>query len=132
MRCAPASTNGPGRIRRIITGRKSVSKKRVNSSNASRRCANPMLSPMRSENFLNCYFQNNIDVNTSLDQLKELLRRARAEVGKVIIGQNEAIDLCLITIFTRSHALIEGVPGVAKTLLVRTLAQALATDFSRI
>jgi MoxR-like ATPase len=71
-------------------------------------------------------------VNTSLDQLKELLRRARAEVGKVIIGQNEAIDLCLITIFTRSHALIEGVPGVAKTLLVRTLAQALGTDFSRI
>ncbi|HEY6227470.1 MAG TPA: MoxR family ATPase [Verrucomicrobiae bacterium] len=71
-------------------------------------------------------------MNTSLDQLKELLRRARAEVGKVIIGQNEAIDLCLITIFTRSHALIEGVPGVAKTLLVRTLAQALGTDFSRI
>src|ERR1051325_4037520 len=87
---------------------------------------------MRSENFPNCYSQNNIDVNTSLDQLKELLRRARAEVGKVIIGQNEAIDLCLITIFTRSHALIEGVPGVAKTLLVRTLAQALGTDFSRI
>jgi MoxR-like ATPase len=71
-------------------------------------------------------------VNTSLDQLKELLRRARAEVGKVIIGQNEAIDLCLITIFTRSHALIEGVPGVAKTLLVRTLAQVLGTQFSRI
>jgi MoxR-like ATPase len=71
-------------------------------------------------------------VNTSLDQLKELLRRARAEVGKVIIGQNEAIDLCLITIFTRSHALVEGVPGVAKTLLVRTLAHVLGTSFSRI
>lgn len=71
-------------------------------------------------------------MNTSLEQLKELLRRARAEVGKVIIGQTEAIDLCLITIFTRSHALIEGVPGVAKTLLVRTLAQALGTNFSRI
>jgi MoxR-like ATPase len=71
-------------------------------------------------------------VNTSLDQLKELLRRARAEVGKIIIGQDEAVNLCLITIFTRSHALVEGVPGVAKTLLVRTLAQVLGSDFSRI
>jgi MoxR-like ATPase len=71
-------------------------------------------------------------VNTSVDQLKDLLRRARVEVGKVIIGQNDVIDLCLITIFTRSHALIEGVPGVAKTLLVRTLAQVLGSSFSRI
>jgi MoxR-like ATPase len=88
--------------------------------------------PRRIDNFPNCYSLKNIDVNTSLEQLKELLRRARAEVGKVIIGQNEAIDLCLITIFTRSHALIEGVPGVAKTLLVRTLAQVLGSPFSRI
>jgi MoxR-like ATPase len=95
-------------------------------------CASQTRSPTPNENFPNCYSQNNIDVNTSLDQLKELLRRARAEVGKVIIGQTDAIDLCLITIFTRSHALIEGVPGVAKTLLVRTLAQVLGSEFSRI
>jgi MoxR-like ATPase len=71
-------------------------------------------------------------VNTSLEQLKDVLRRTRAEVGKVIIGQADVVDLCLITILTRSHALVEGVPGVAKTLLVRTLAHVLGARFSRI
>ena len=71
-------------------------------------------------------------MNANLDRIKELLRGARSEVGRVIIGQQEAVDLCLVTIFTGSHALIEGVPGVAKTLLVRTLAQALGAPFSRI
>lgn len=66
------------------------------------------------------------------DQLKETLTRARAEVAKVIIGQSEAIDLALITIFTGHHALVEGVPGVAKTLLVRTLARVLGCEFARI
>src|SRR5207247_133630 len=50
----------------------------------------------------------------------------------VIIGQSEVVDKALITIFTGNHALIEGVPGVAKTLLVRTLAQVLGCDFARI
>ena len=68
----------------------------------------------------------------SLDQLKNLLAAARAEVGKVIIGQQEVVDRALIAIFTGQHALIEGVPGVAKTLLVRTLAHVLGTDFNRI
>jgi MoxR-like ATPase len=71
-------------------------------------------------------------MNTNLDQLRELLRSAREEVAKVIIGQNDVIDLCLITIFTRNHGLIEGVPGVAKTLLVRTLAHVLGSEFARI
>ncbi|NLT71517.1 MAG: MoxR family ATPase [Verrucomicrobiaceae bacterium] len=60
------------------------------------------------------------------------MARARAEVGKVIIGQDRVVDFCLIAIFTGHHILIEGVPGVAKTLLVRTLAKVLGTDFSRI
>ena len=71
-----------------------------------------------------------MQVNT--DRLKQTLARAREEVGKVIIGQNEVIDRALIVIFTGNHALIEGVPGVAKTLLVRTLAHVLGCDFSRI
>ena len=71
-------------------------------------------------------------MNVNLDQLKEILRAAREEVAKVIIGQAEVVDLSLITIFTRSHALIEGVPGVAKTLLVRTLAAVLGVNFSRV
>ncbi len=65
-------------------------------------------------------------------RLKETLALARQETAKVIIGQNEVIDKALIAIFTGNHALIEGVPGVAKTLLVRTLARVLGSDFARI
>ena len=64
--------------------------------------------------------------------VNEIMVRARSEVAKVIIGQDRVVDFCLIAIFTGSHILIEGVPGVAKTLLVRTLAKVLGTDFSRI
>ena len=66
------------------------------------------------------------------ERLKEVLSQARHETGKVIIGQHEVIERALIAIFTGNHALIEGVPGVAKTLLVRTLAQVLGSDFARI
>jgi MoxR-like ATPase len=71
-------------------------------------------------------------MSDSPDRLREVLAQARAEVGKVVIGQTEVVDLSLIVIFTGCHALIEGVPGVAKTLLVRTLAQVLGCEFSRI
>jgi MoxR-like ATPase len=71
-------------------------------------------------------------MNQNLDQLKEVLTRARQEIARVIIGQGEVVDRALITVFTGQHALIEGVPGVAKTLLVRTLAQVLGGGFSRI
>jgi MoxR-like ATPase len=66
------------------------------------------------------------------ERLKEVLTQARHETGKVIIGQHEVIEKALICIFTGNHALIEGVPGVAKTLLVRTLAHVLGADFARI
>ena len=66
------------------------------------------------------------------ERLKEVLTQARHETGKVIIGQHDVIERALIAIFTGSHALIEGVPGVAKTLLVRTLAHVLGCDFARI
>ena len=66
------------------------------------------------------------------DKLKEVLTQARQETAKVIIGQQEVIEKALIAIFTGNHALVEGVPGVAKTLLVRTLAQVLGCDFARI
>jgi len=66
------------------------------------------------------------------EKLKEVLAQARAETAKVIIGQNDVIDMALIAIFTGNHALVEGVPGVAKTLLVRTLAQVLGCEFARI
>lgn len=65
-------------------------------------------------------------------RLKKVLAAAQAEVAKVIIGQEDVIEKALIVIFTGHHALIEGVPGVAKTLLVRTLSRVLGCEFSRI
>jgi MoxR-like ATPase len=67
-----------------------------------------------------------------IDQLKTVLARAREEIAKVIIGHEQVVDSALIAIFTGQHALIEGVPGVAKTLLVRTLAHVLGCEFGRI
>src|SRR5690349_10241035 len=66
------------------------------------------------------------------EKLKQVLADARHETAKVIIGQHEVIERALIAIFTGNHALVEGVPGVAKTLLVRTLAQVLGCDFARV
>lgn len=68
----------------------------------------------------------------SLDTVKSALAEARAEIAKVIIGQQHVIDHALIAIFTGHHVLVEGVPGVGKTLLVRTLAKVLGGDFARI
>ena len=65
-------------------------------------------------------------------RLPTVLAQARDETAKVIIGQNDVIEKALIAIFTGNHALIEGVPGVAKTLLVRTLARVLGCEFARI
>jgi MoxR-like ATPase len=64
--------------------------------------------------------------------LKKALLKTKKEVAKVIIGYENVVDLALIAIFTGTHALIEGVPGVAKTLLVRTLAHVMRCDFARI
>src|SRR4026208_408030 len=69
---------------------------------------------------------------TDTAHIQEVLTRARAEVRKVIIGQHDVVEKSLIAIFTGNHALIEGVPGVAKTLLVRTLAHVLGCEFARI
>ncbi len=60
------------------------------------------------------------------------LARAREEIARIIIGQRGVTDLALIVVATGGHALIEGVPGVAKTLLVRTLARVLGGEFARI
>src|SRR5580698_9983319 len=67
-----------------------------------------------------------------LEKLHQTLELARAEISKVILGQDAAVASALTVILTRQHALIEGVPGVAKTLLARTLAHVLGCDFARI
>ena len=71
-------------------------------------------------------------MNASLEQLQSSLARVKSEVGRVIIGQDEVIRQSLVVILTRNHALIEGVPGVAKTLLTRTFAQTMGCPFARI
>jgi MoxR-like ATPase len=68
------------------------------------------------------------EVHTLGAKLKDL----KTEIGKVIIGQEETIDQLLITFLAGGHALLEGVPGLAKTLMIRTLAQAIDLDFKRI
>src|SRR5277367_1068425 len=67
-----------------------------------------------------------------IEHLHNTLEEARREVAKVILGQRAVVDQALIVILARQHALIEGVPGIAKTLLVRTLARVLGSDFARI
>ena len=62
----------------------------------------------------------------------EVLRLVREEIGRVIVGQHALIDRLLIALLTGNHALIEGVPGLAKTLAVSTLARALECSFTRI
>ena len=71
-------------------------------------------------------------MNDNTEILKKALLKTKQEVAKVIIGYEQVVDQALIAIFTGTHALIEGVPGVAKTLLVRTLAHVMRCDFSRI
>ncbi|MCP6640239.1 AAA family ATPase, partial [Klebsiella pneumoniae] len=56
----------------------------------------------------------------------------RLQLGKVIVGQNEVVEQLLIAMFARSHCILEGVPGLAKTLMISTLARTLSLDFSRI
>ena len=67
-----------------------------------------------------------------IEKLREAHKKLRAEIGKVIIGQEKVLDELLMAIFCRSHALLMGVPGLAKTLMVSTLAQALDLTFKRI
>ena len=71
-------------------------------------------------------------MNPMLEKFAATLSAARAEVAKVVIGQDAVVELALVTLLTRNHALIEGVPGVAKTLLVRTLGHVLGVPTGRV
>ena len=70
--------------------------------------------------------------HTDLSHLKIAVDKIKAEISKVIVGQEKFIELLLAALFTGGHALVEGVPGIAKTLTAKLLAQALDIDFSRI
>lgn len=68
----------------------------------------------------------------SLGQLKTAAAKVREELAKIIVGQEQVIEQLLIAIFAQGHCLLEGVPGLAKTLMVSTLARSLSLRFSRI
>jgi MoxR-like ATPase len=73
--------------------------------------------------------------NSDVEAVQDLVvkyKKLRAEIGKVIIGQDEVVRDVLISIFSRGHCLLVGVPGLAKTLLVNTIAQTLGLTYNRI
>ncbi len=73
-----------------------------------------------------------IDESSSVRQILALFEQGHAQIGLVIAGQEELIDQALLTLLCGGHALVEGVPGVAKTLAVKTLARFLSLSFQRV
>ena len=69
---------------------------------------------------------------TTLKATQELLTRAHAELGRVIAGQGEVIGQVLVAVLTQGHALLEGVPGIAKTLIVKSVGRLLGLSFQRV
>ncbi|MEM1089703.1 MAG: AAA family ATPase [Pseudomonadota bacterium] len=72
------------------------------------------------------------DVAKQVERFRTAMGEIRTQVGKVIVGQEEVVESLLITLLVGGHCLITGLPGTAKTLLVRTMATALGLDFKRI
>ncbi|HMO17975.1 MAG TPA: MoxR family ATPase [Oligoflexia bacterium] len=73
-----------------------------------------------------------VAVDTAVKAFNETFHALREEIGRAIVGQKDTIDLALSALFAGGHLLLEGSPGVGKTLLVRSLSQALSLEFHRI
>ncbi len=67
-----------------------------------------------------------------LDELRHAHQQIREQIARQIVGQDDVVDQLLIAVFARGHCILEGVPGLAKTLMVHSLAQSLSLDFNRI
>ena len=67
-----------------------------------------------------------------LSALSEAVTQIKAEIGKIIVGQEQMVELLVISLLANGHSLIEGVPGVAKTVTAKLLAKSLNVDFNRI
>ncbi|MEZ4893803.1 MAG: MoxR family ATPase [Saprospiraceae bacterium] len=83
---------------------------------------NPMAEEVQSEPL------HSLDISPVMTRTE----RVKAEIGQVIVGQEEMLDLLLVALFTNGHVLLEGVPGIAKTLTAKLLAKTIQADFSRI
>ena len=73
-------------------------------------------------------FKNRID----LSQLSASVEKIKNEIAKVIVGQDAMVEMLIVAIFSKGHVLLEGVPGVAKTLTAKLLARSIDARFSRI
>ncbi len=73
-----------------------------------------------------------VEIQSRVDHFKSSFDRIRTEIAKMIVGQKEIVDGVIVCLLSEGHALLEGVPGLGKTLLVRTLSQAMSLKFSRI
>ncbi len=67
-----------------------------------------------------------------MEAVREFVTHVRTQVGGVVVGQQETLNQCMLSVLCRGHALLEGVPGIAKTLLAKTLARVLGLDFQRV
>lgn len=74
----------------------------------------------------------NSDEMALVQELRDAYQRIKHELGKVVVGQEDVVEQLMICIFARGHALLVGVPGLAKTLLIRTLSETMNLSFSRI
>ena len=72
------------------------------------------------------------DLDAAIDRLSSAYGQLKEQMGRVIVGQEEVVDQLLIALFSRGHCLLEGVPGLAKTLMISTLSKCLSMTFSRI
>lgn len=76
--------------------------------------------------------ENVFDIRTNLDALQTAVAQLKEEIGKVLVGQEDMVELLLAAILADGHVLIEGVPGVAKTLTAKLLSRTISVGFSRI
>jgi MoxR-like ATPase len=76
--------------------------------------------------------ENFFDVRTDLSSLQQSVQTLKHEIGKVIVGQEQMVELLLAAVLADGHVLIEGVPGVAKTLTAKLLSKSISVGFSRI
>ncbi|MBG6129100.1 MoxR-like ATPase [Aquimarina sp. EL_43] len=89
---------------------------------------NPEQAPEAASQEQNLSFQNRID----LSELQQSVEKLKAELAKVIVGQQDFIELLIVSLLSNGHVLIEGVPGIAKTVTAKLFAKTLKTDFNRI
>src|SRR6266550_7026964 len=74
----------------------------------------------------------NVSTETQIQSFREGYSGLRAEIGKVIVGHDAIVEGTLLALMAGGHVLLEGVPGLGKTLLVRTLGETLGLDFARV